>query len=372
MIHRPAPRRLLSVLTCAALLAGGALHAVTWAAEDTPHALPAEVCRNLFLIPLALDGREERTLWMVLDTGASETSVDPDAIQRVSGKRVKAGKRVTLRDATAGPLEIHRLPAKVHSMDHLSRALGREIDGILGFPTFRKFLLTLDYPNGEVRIGPGTLPPPDGIEVFTMSGKWRPYLSVEIGDETFTLLLDSGSTGSLRLRPEDDLSWQTPPRPVSAMVRYASVEVRSAGRLDHAVRVASVTVDRPIVELSEGTRLIGTRIMRPLVWTFDQRNKRVRARGAPDDPLLDEPLRGMGTAMNPRAEGYEVFVVHPGTPAERAGLRAGDLVTAVDGTPVYERGCEPIDTGDVDRRVLTIHRGAEVLDIEVAYEVLVP
>ena len=64
-----------------------------------------------------------------------------------------------------------------------------------------------------------------------------------------------------------------------------------------------------------------------------------------------------GYAIHPRREGLKIISVFPGTSAEVAGLRKGDLITAIDGVPVHERGCADPE-GEIagQRRVLTYLR----------------
>jgi C-terminal processing protease CtpA/Prc len=40
-----------------------------------------------------------------------------------------------------------------------------------------------------------------------------------------------------------------------------------------------------------------------------------------------------GTTIQRDSSGWRVRVVNPGTPADEAGLRVGDVVTSVDGVP---------------------------------------
>ena len=43
------------------------------------------------------------------------------------------------------------------------------------------------------------------------------------------------------------------------------------------------------------------------------------------------PVAGLGIGIFPTIEGIRVTTVHPGSPAERAGLEPGDVVVEVDG-----------------------------------------
>lgn len=54
---------------------------------------------------------------------------------------------------------------------------------------------------------------------------------------------------------------------------------------------------------------------------------------------LTDRKRGMfGMAVSPAADGLRVDAVTPGGPAQRAGVRAGDTITAINGKPVAARG----------------------------------
>ena len=83
--------------------------------------------------------------------------------------------------------------------------------------------------------------------------------------------------------------------------------------------------------------------------------------------------RGIGVLLQNTVDGsIEVVRVYPNTPAEQAGLRVGDRIAAVDGTPVSgEDGKSYNDAvnfirGEQDTWIqLTIVRDGEVLDISV-------
>lgn len=342
------------------------------AAETAGTVLPGRVCRGYFIVDFQPGGRAGETLGLLLDTGASRTYVDPDALARVLGRPARAGK-VVFRGARAGPLEVPTLRARVSSMEILSLAIGSRIDGILGFDAFRDVLLTLDYPRGEVRVSTGTLPPPDGREIFKDVGRGRPYLSVPIGGRVRKVLLDSGSTGIFRLKPTDPLEWIEPPRPVGVSVLFAGVAPHEAGRAQGSLQVGPVAFQDPIVDVSQRERLAGWQVLRRFTLTFDQRKRRIRML-ADDGPAVRlGPMIRTPLGLRPRREGMEVLLVLPGSSAEAAGLRKGDLITAIDGVPVHDRGCvDPFAQAAGERQVFTFLRDGERSEATIETEVLVP
>lgn len=339
------------------------------------HVVPSERCRGLWIVPLSFGERSDETLQMVFDTGAASTSIDPQSLERSHGRRVKAGKKVRLREVHVGPATVDRLTATVHDMDHLSRALGRPIDGILGHPTFRSVLLTLDYPAGEIHVAEGSLPEPDGETIFGDIGKKRPFLPVSFGGARLPILVDSGSLSALTVRASDELEWEAEPVLHSAAVRYSGIRIEKAGRLAADVPFGPLTLERPIVDVTPGddTRLAGYPILKRFVWTFDQRAKRIRMIADGDEPLRSEPTAITGVAYRPLEAGLEVARVFDRSPAERAGLREGDLVVAIDGTPVYERGCDGIVPPKAGVPIrLSILRGEQARELTVVPRVVVP
>ena len=67
---------------------------------------------------------------------------------------------------------------------------------------------------------------------------------------------------------------------------------------------------------------------------FDRpRLEQLAARAAAGTADPDGPRLGL-RVKDAAGGGAEVGAVHPGTPAERAGLRSGDVIELVDGRPV--------------------------------------
>ena len=338
--------------------------------------VPTRMCGEYFLIPLEVDLDGDgisTTLTALFDTGGAGLHIDPDAVVRAGGAPVEERKQITIRDATAGPLTFRKLRPYTRQLDHISRPLGTEIDIFLPFREFSEYLLTLDYPRRELRIAKGRLPQPDGVELFAARGRdRRPYLDTEVAGRTHRLLIDSGSSGSISLRPGRELPWASAPLPISVGQGMEKLRYADVGRLDADIEIAGVTVEQPIVAIGAVTELIGTDVMRHFAWTFDQKSRRVRIRSGSSEPLHLPAVRGTGAILIPALEGYEIVRLLENSPAARVGLRVGDVVVAVDGTPVFEKGCDRWKEVDRTETTLSVLREGQTLDLLVEVVDIVP
>jgi len=357
------------------------LHAFAWAsttAETAPIELPTEMCRDYFFVPVTLAPKEgypeDRTLWFLHDTGASSSFVDPDSINRVANIRPKPGTRVNMRDVSIGPLKYSRITARAGELDHLSVALGRRIDGILSFGAFKDFLLTLDYQAGVLRLEKGQLPKPNGVDVFSAKGKdYRPWMTVDFGNRSRRMLIDSGAgTASFAVRRLD--KYQTVSEPqvtgVSAGLKSDDIEVRKTARAAQPVLLGSHTLQAPILASTEDTEIIGGRVMKHFVWTFDQSTRRFRmTRVDPGTEIEFGPVTGLGVLYTPTPEGYIVRKILEDSPARQLDIKPGDLVTHIDGKPLAQRGCDMHDEGT---RTIGFMRDGEFREVNLEIYTQVP
>ena len=356
------------------------------AAQEAPtvaeHVLPAVRVRDYWILPLALDGRdgsdgqEERILWVLYDTGASTTVLDPESLQAVSDWSPNQGRRVNLVKATIGPATVTNLSATVRDLDHIEDALGFELDGILGYSTFSGTLLTLDYPRGEMRVRQGELPKADGETIFAITRKERrrPFIEFQFGEREEEVLIDSGSGAGFVLEDRAGRELLGKPVPLNMMMGINGPRAEPFGRLDGQAELFGRRFSYPIVRLTQGTELLGTQVLRHFSMTFDIDRRRVQIQGAGADfedgvgPIIPpEELWASGLLKSATPEGHRIRGLVPDSPAAASGLREGDHIVVTNRVPYAERGGEPmVAWRDGARRYhqLQVERDGEQFELE--------
>ncbi|MHC4822450.1 MAG: hypothetical protein ACYTEP_00345 [Planctomycetota bacterium] len=368
MARRLHPAKLLTLFLPTAILSLGACsnpgpQGSLPAAEDWV-TLPADFEGDYFFLPMRLDGREDRTLWFLYDTGASYTVVDPESLERVAEWDSSQGSRVRFGELHCGDVVLSKVSSRVKDLDHLRNAVGRDFDGILGYREFQDVLLNLDYPNARIRIAEGILPRSDGRTVVRILGKGRPYVDSEIGGREVRLLIDSGSGSGFKVRDRRYLNWLFEPTPVGSSMGIDGLNLQRAGRIDGSAWMFGVEYLDPVLRIVEETELVGTEILGDFSLIFDQRHRRLHIAPTVGAQVEPEALRGTGAIFSPTEEGMEVLQVLSGSAAERAGLQVGDHVLEVS---FMHRSDDPESPRDFH-----VRRGGQHMQMRVEMSDLVP
>jgi predicted aspartyl protease len=348
--------------------------------------IPSRRCANYFLIDARLNGRGPFTF--ILDTGSSQTVVAPHVARLLKddsrpvdmyaegsqGRRQDVSSVIRVRELEIGDARLSGFEAIALDLSQIQATLGTNIDGILGYPAFRDVLLTVDYPGSAIRIARGDLPRPDGRSVVALTSRDRPTVEVRIDSHRRTLLLDTGKAGAFSLSDFDDQNFKNPPITIAMGVAVGGAYEMRSGRLASDITLGDVVFQRPIVERSSSSDLIGAEAMKTFAVTFDQRNRRVRFAGSGQRTVTFEPLRGIGVGFDFTRGNWNVARVFPGLPAESVGLQPGDSIIRLGGRRLREFACtRPLDlfnTGDaIDVSVI---RERHRLDFHVPIITLVP
>ncbi len=402
--NRPALRRaalcLLSAAAC--LLFGNGCSSLSRRApgrtvvEVTATTLPARILSNFFLVETRWE--DGRTYRFLVDTGSTISYVSPDLARRFAVKQKKGDQpkvhvrsasggeieleAITLRRLTLGEAHFDRVPALIFDFTDLSGHLGLQIDGIIGFPVFRNTLLTMDYPGSRLIIAPYPAvfapPPKQSPRVSTIAfnnQQGTPLIPVQMGNESFIVLIDSGSDGSLSLNPAGlHPRFANGPRIGTIVSSLQGDRRQLTGRLDQSVLIGAHTVDQPIVDLTDQLSSIGGELLSHFAVTFDQRRNQVTLTHDSDGPVTMPARRSTGLSFSRSSVYWRVLTVIPDTPTAQLPLQAGDLCVRINGEPVtkwdYARFAELLTAAA--KITFTFLSGTKETDIEVPVFELVP
>lgn len=312
--------------------------------------VPAQLVGSHFVVEAKWD---KHGPWhFLVDTGSSVTLVSPEFAKRY-GKEDVGPPAPPVRvmssegDTTVLPTTIVRrinlkgarfdnVRALVRDFSDLSSHLGVKIDGILGFPVFRNTVFTLDYPAGKLVISsPSARREVHGATVRFNNSQRTPLIPIQLGDVTLVALIDSGSDGPLMLNPAGlDLRYVVPPRTGSTVGTLTGNHVQEVARLDETLQIGPYTFPRPIAALSDELSSIGGEILRNFSVTFDQPRNLVVFSRPEKGPIETPSRRSAGMAFSKGPTYWRVVSVVPGSPAEAAGVKTGDLVTRINGETI--------------------------------------
>jgi len=312
--------------------------------------LPAQLLGNTLIVEAKWD--RSGPYHFLVDTGSSVTHVTPAFAKRYAkdapppnAPRVRVQSAdgattelpaTTLRRLELGDAHFDDVVALIYDCAPLTAQLGVKIDGVLGFPLFRKTLLTLDYRRSRVLLQPasatGLVP---GTAVPLDDTTKTPLIHVQLGDRTLLALIDSGSGLPLSLNPVGvEPRYAVAPRAGAMVATLAGDRPQQIGRLDETLTVGDYALTRPIVDLTDELSSLGGEILKNFTVTFDQEHDRVTFYRDSHDPIVSPPRRSAGLSFSKTPAYWRVAGVVPGSPAEAAPVRPGDLVTRINGEPI--------------------------------------
>ncbi len=328
--------------------------------------IPLDLTHRHPVVEASVDGRGPYRF--VVDTGAAyslldqaiadelrlpvvgrQTIASPNATHPIEGSRVRASR------IDAGGLLIEE--PVLATMD-LAGYSGGLLQGVLGLSHFRGLLLTYDYPGSRLIVTRGALDPADPETVALASDPSFVEFPMRIGDAVLRTHLDTGSPGGFTLPKalEPELRFLSPPARGGTIRLIGGEHPIWRARLDGTLRIGGLAYDNPDVTLTtvgDDFGNIGYEVLQRLVLTLDRANNLLRFHRPPTAATVAQgerprrPRLGVAFAMSPggfivQDGGLLVQRVDAGGLAENAGLRAGDVLLAVDGTPLAGAGIPEI------------------------------
>ncbi|MGI4876749.1 MAG: aspartyl protease family protein [Janthinobacterium lividum] len=310
---------------------------------------------NRVFVPIKINGRAVLAL---LDSGASETVIDTSFARAAGltpkGKLTGQGEAGSTTYGTVEGVDIklgdaHWSGGTPVAIDlaAVARQLGHPVPVILGGEIFKASVVDLDF--GAHRIAfrrPFSYAAPVGAhEVpLTAAGEIR-AITATVEGRPATLVFDLGNAGAIDLYPRfwEQSAFKARKTSTVLVGGVGGMSVQKTALLGDislgSGRFQSVPARLENSQYSQNARCgkldgnIGMGILSRFRLIVDfPGNKVLFARPIDTDTLF--PVNHAGVTLRPGEGTATVLYIAPGSPADRAGLKAGAKIDSVDGQPV--------------------------------------
>lgn len=349
--------------------------ASAFAQARKPFAVPFVVSNNVVLVQVNVNG--SKPLTFILDTGASGTVISENLAKELGlklegqtdastqGGSIEAAfvKNAALR--LSKDVEFPAITLAVIRLSGLEAGFGRKIDGVLGYEIFNRFIVEIDYASKIFRFHePQTFKYSGRGKIFPITlEEGTPFVRAKIATsrtQSFEgkFLIDTGSTGTLNISSpfsvRNKLLELVPD--TKAITFGALLAGKSSGRIGriNSLQFGDIVVAHPVTNFSQDTEgddanaefggTIGGEVLRRFKLIVDYSRKQIILE---PNKQINEPYEFdmSGASLAAGGEGFKIFKVRTlieNSPATEAGLRVGDIITAINGKPTAEMTLEQI------------------------------
>jgi predicted aspartyl protease len=320
-----------------------------------------------------------------LPSGNSETGTG-------TGEKQVTAVDTTVRELQVGDLRLSNVGFHEISMDDTPAVFGKHpVDGIIGLPILERVIVKVDYDTNRLEL---TLPsayklPSSGTTLHFE----RPYV-VPLVDATLDGIpgkfgVNTGARLSLLLNSpfaiQNDLRVKYHPQVSGITGRGLGGPIRSLLARGQVFALGNLEVHDPLVRMSlqasgaptasDTSGLIGADILRQFNITLDYGHQSILFQKNRDYGKRCNFDR-LGVWLGQDSASFSVIDVVPGSPADDAGIKAGDKILAIDGKPA-----ESLDLTEVRERFrsdpvgrklrLRVQSGSAVRDIVLSLRELI-
>lgn len=352
------------------------------AAANSLVTIPFEQVDKLIYLQVRVNDSE--FLQFVLDSGAGVWVIDQSLAKKLN---LKSEEKDKLKGAGGGAFDVtytnnvsFKLPgielpvARVALADlsSLTSGLGRQVDGIIGYEFFERYVVEIDYDANVVRLfEPKTFKYSGRGEVVPIKIKKKhSYVAAKIkvagrdsADREY--LIDTGASG---LVSDSLVAQSTAPK----------MEFVGGGGLGNPAKIVLGRVER--LQLgsfvfenvngvsSPGPMIIAGELLHRFTVLFDYSRQQMILepnRHFRDGFIFDT----LGAELNLAQElkGFKVGSVFTNSVAAEAGLKEGDLITSIDGQPALSFSLEQVRLMFEEEKeyLLSIKRESKILQLKV-------
>jgi hypothetical protein len=277
-------------------------------------------------------------------------------------------------------------------LDQMANVEGIGMPGMVGFETFRRFVTRVDYGARTLTLIKPTAfdPKTAGTPVpFAFNGNTI-EVQASYDGHAGNFTVDTGSRSSVTLSApfvvKNNLHTAAA-KGVEAVTGWGvGGPTRSFATRSGTFQIGPYTITNAVKELStdKGGAMadpslggnIGAALLKRYVVTLDYEHSTMYLKPIAGQIADLDTFDRAGLWFNQSADGYAVVDVTKGTPAEAAGLKAGDTIVAVDGKPataipVYEMRVRLRDEAPGTAVTFTVKNGSATRDVKVTLRDLI-
>lgn len=328
------------------------------------NAVSFQLIRNLVIIPVYVNGKGPYNF--ILDTGVGPMIVTDSVIaQDLSGGKLRPIKISGLGDgpeidallsnevaAGVGRAEISYIPTAILKEDllSLSNFVGIKISGLLGYYFFRSFVVRINYSAKRLVFSTAeTRSKIKGERVPLSLMNYKPYVNVnvlspELGTVNLKVLVDNGASHALSLETLKGNPFPVPSNniranlgiglggPISGSLgRTSALQIGSFSFKDVITSYPKYNAAAIKSYLANRNGNLGADILTRFSVTFDYADSAVylKANSMFKRPF-EHDMSGIELYVDDVKHRFFVNRVEPGSPADEAGIAAGDEILTVN------------------------------------------
>lgn len=334
--------------------------------------IPFQMIGTSVVLPIKINNSS--TLQMILDTGLRTTivtelltgdSLDLNAGELQDMQGLGSGKTFQAYESDSNTISMGKfnLPnmkvfAFKDDLFSLTRQTGAKINGLIGADFFRNYVVQIDYTNRRLRIyEPKAFTAPKGYSYMPMvCERQKMYIQLSVLEtdsarQRIKMLIDTGAELTAWFETLTNKAVSIPQKSVRAKIGEGlSGEITGVYARVQQLCIASFCVRNPIVAFPDSSAIhgattssnrdgtIGSQLLSRFNLIIDRPGRKFYFK---PNENFDKPfvynIAGIEIVQSDAfLQQPEIISIWPESPAERAGLKVGDIISEIDNQKTYQ------------------------------------